>query len=83
MGIPIIKGDGVHDDTAGLSAAFNGEPFECDPPADVFWQTVDGIPTLFILGPWCSKTELLKQTVYQDPHGLPHLNNLPLGRAGL
>jgi hypothetical protein len=27
---PRIVGDGVHDDTDGLQAAFDGEPFECD-----------------------------------------------------
>jgi hypothetical protein len=28
--LPIIYGDGVHDDTAGLQAAFDGKPFACE-----------------------------------------------------
>lgn len=28
--LPIIKADGIHDDTTGLQAALNGEPFVCD-----------------------------------------------------
>jgi hypothetical protein len=28
--LPQIIGDGLHDDTAGLQAALNGEPFLCD-----------------------------------------------------
>lgn len=28
--LPVIVGDGIHDDTAGLQAAINGEEFVCE-----------------------------------------------------
>lgn len=39
--LPRIVGDGVHDDTAGLQALFDGRPFTADPRYGVQWVEVE------------------------------------------
>jgi hypothetical protein len=42
--LPRIVGDGVHDDTAGLQALFDGNPFTADPRYGVQWvELEDGL----------------------------------------
>jgi len=53
MTIPVIKADGVHDDLAGLNAAFKGLPFK--PLSSVNYKVVDGVTeftnnTFFVSG---------------------------------
>lgn len=39
---PWIKGDGIHDDAAGLQALIDGQPYRCDLP-NVGWVSKDDL----------------------------------------